>query len=151
MRPHGLQHTRLLSLWDSPGKNTGVGCHFLLQCMEVESDSEVAQLCPTLSDPMDCSLPGSSIHGIFRATVLEWGATAFSDPISSLLKLMSIELVMPSNYLILCCPLLPLPSVFPSIRVFSNESALRIRWPNPCITLRLIWRRKTHSKYAFYY
>ena len=62
--------------------------------MKVESESEVAQLYPTLSDPMDCSLPGSSIHGIFRATVLEWGATAFSDPISSLLKLMSIELVM---------------------------------------------------------
>jgi len=65
--------------WDSPGKNTGVGCHFLLQCVTVESESEVAQSYPTLSDPMDCSLPGSSIHGIFRATVLEWGAIAFSD------------------------------------------------------------------------
>ena len=60
--------------WDSPGKNTGVGCHFLLQCMKVKSESEVAQSCPTLSDPMDCSLPGSSIHGIFQAGVLEWGA-----------------------------------------------------------------------------
>ena len=78
VRPHGLQPTRLLRPWDSPGKNTGVGCHFLLQCMKVESESEVAQSCPTLSDPMDCSLPGSSIHGIFQATVLEWGATAFS-------------------------------------------------------------------------
>ena len=56
------------------GKNTGVGCHFLLQCMKVKSDSKVAQSCPTLSDPMDCSLPGSSIHGIFQAKVLEWGA-----------------------------------------------------------------------------
>jgi len=65
-------------LWDSPGKNTGVGCHFLLQCMKVKSESEVAQSCPTLSDPMDCSLPGSSVHGIFQARVLEWGATAFS-------------------------------------------------------------------------
>ena len=64
--------------WDSPGKNTGVGCHFLLQCMKVESESEVAQLCLTLSEPMDGSLPGSSIHGIFRATVLEWGAIASS-------------------------------------------------------------------------
>ena len=64
--------------WDSPGKNTGVGCHFLLQCMKVKSQSEVTQLCPTLSDPMDCSLPGSSIHGIFQARVLEWGAIAFS-------------------------------------------------------------------------
>ena len=55
--------------WDSPGKNTGVGCHFLLQCMRVKSESEVAQSCPTLSDPMDCSLPGSSVHGIFQARV----------------------------------------------------------------------------------
>ena len=65
--------------WDSPGKNTGVSCHFLLQCMKVKSQSEVAQSCPTLSDPMDCSLPGSSIHGIFQARVLEWGAIAFSE------------------------------------------------------------------------
>ena len=64
--------------WDSPGKNTGVGCHFLLQCMKVKSESEAAQSCPTLSDPMDCSLPGSSVHGIFQARVLEWGAIAFS-------------------------------------------------------------------------
>ena len=64
--------------WDFSGKNTGVGCHFLLQCMKVKSESEVAQPCPTLSDPMDCSLPGSSIHGIFQARVLEWGAIAFS-------------------------------------------------------------------------
>ena len=65
--------------WDSPGKNTGVGCHFFLQCMKVKSESEVAQSCPTLRDPMDCSLPGSSIHGIFQARVLEWGAIAFSN------------------------------------------------------------------------
>ena len=64
--------------WDSSGKNTGVGCHFLLQCMKVTSESEVAQSCPTLSDPMDCSLPGSSVHGICQARVLEWGAIAFS-------------------------------------------------------------------------
>ena len=63
--------------WDSPGKNTGVGCHFLLQCTKVKSESEVAQSCPTPSNPMDCSLPGSS-HGIFQARVLEWGAIAFS-------------------------------------------------------------------------
>ena len=62
--------------WDSPGKNTGVGCHFLLQCM---SESEVAQSCLTLCDPMDCSTPGSTIHGIFQARVLEWGAIAFSE------------------------------------------------------------------------
>ena len=78
VRPHRRQPTRLPSPWGSPGKNTGVGCHFLLQCMQVKSESEVAQSCPTLSDPMDCSLPGSSIHGIFQARVLEWGAIAFS-------------------------------------------------------------------------
>ena len=65
LRPHRQQPTRLPHPWDSPGKNTGVGCHFLLQCMKVESESEVAQSCPTLSDHIDCSLPGSSIHGIF--------------------------------------------------------------------------------------
>ena len=65
--------------WDSPGKNTGVGCHFLLQCMKVKSQSEVAQSCPTPSNLMDCSLPGSSVHGILQARVLEWGPTAFSE------------------------------------------------------------------------
>ena len=80
MQPHRWQPTRLPHPWDSPGKTTGVGCHFLLQYMKVksESESEVAQSCPTLSDPMDCSPPGSSIHGIFQARVLEWGAIAFS-------------------------------------------------------------------------
>ena len=65
--------------WDSPGKNTGVGCHFLLQCTKAKSEREVAQSCPNLSDPMDYSLPGSSIHAIFQARLLEWGAIAFSD------------------------------------------------------------------------
>ena len=78
VRPHRLQPTRLPHPWDSPGKNTGVGFHFLLQCMKVKSESEVAQLCPTLSDPIDCSLPGSSVHGIFQARVLEWIAISFS-------------------------------------------------------------------------
>ena len=71
MRPHRRQLTRLPRPWDSPGKNTGVGCHFLLQCMKVKSESEVAQSCPTLSDPMDCSLTGSSVHGILQASVLD--------------------------------------------------------------------------------
>ena len=78
VRPHRRQPTRLPCPWDSPGKSTGVGCHFLLQCMKVKSESKVAQSCPTLRDPMDCSLPGSSAHGIFQARVLEWGAIAFS-------------------------------------------------------------------------
>ena len=77
--PHRRQPTRLPSPWDSPGKNTGVDCHVLLQCMKVKSESEVAQLCLTLSNPMDCSLPGSSIHGIFQARVLECVAIAFSS------------------------------------------------------------------------
>ena len=80
MRPHRRQPTRLPRPWDSPGKNTGVGCHFLLQCMKVKSPSEVAQSCLTLCNPMDCSPPGSSVHGIFQARVLEWGAIAFSTP-----------------------------------------------------------------------
>ena len=78
VRPHRRQPTRLPHPGDSPGKNTGVGCHVLLQGVKVKSESEVAQSCPTLSDPMDCSPPGSSIHWIFQARVLEWDAIAFS-------------------------------------------------------------------------
>ena len=78
VRPHRQPPTRLLCPWDSPGKNTGVRCHFLLQFRKVKSASEVAQSCPTLSDLMDCSPAGSSIHGIFQARVLEWGCMAFS-------------------------------------------------------------------------
>ena len=146
--------------------------------MKVKSESEVTQSCPTLRDSTDCSLPGSSVRGIFQVRVLEWGAIAFSGstfwnnlngekfqkrissiqfsrsvvsdslqpmnrsmpglPVHHLLlefslpRLMSIELVMPSNHLIPCCPLLLLPSIFPSIRVFSNKSALRIRQPKYC-------------------
>ena len=79
VRPQRQQPTRLPCPRDSPGKNTGVGCHFLLQCMKVKSESEVAQLCLTPSDAMDCSPPGSTVHGIFQARALEWGAIAFSE------------------------------------------------------------------------
>ena len=140
VRPHGWQPTRLPRPWASPGKNTGVGCHFLLQCMKVKSESEVAQSCPTLSNPMDYSLPGSSIHGIFQARVLECQASLSITNSQSLLKLMSIKLVMPSNHLILCRPLLLLPSIFPSIRVFSNESVLP-NYYNCCSVI-------THSFYS---
>ena len=75
---HRWQPTRLCCPWDSPGKSAGVGCHCLLQCMKVKKESEVAQSCPTLSDPMDRRLPGSSVLGIFQARALEWGAIAFS-------------------------------------------------------------------------
>src|SRR5574337_1125488 len=79
VRSHRQQPTRLPRPWDSLGKNTGVACHVLLQCMKVKSESEVVQSCLTLSDPMDCSLSGYSIHGIFQARLLEWGAIAFSS------------------------------------------------------------------------
>ena len=89
VQPRRWKPTRFPHPWDSPGKNTGVGCHFLLQCMKVKSEREVAESCLTLCDPMDCSLPGSSVHGIFQARVLEWGALAFLDTI---LKIRNISL-----------------------------------------------------------
>ena len=92
VRPHRRQPTRLPCPWDSPGKNTGVGCHFLLQCMKVKSESEVAQSCLTLSNPKDCS-PPSSAHGIFQARVLEWGAIAFSSAWKWKVKVKSLSRV----------------------------------------------------------
>ena len=80
--PRRQQPTRLPCPWDSPGKNTGVGCHFLLQCMKVKSESGVAQSCLTLRYPMDCIPPGSSVHGILQAKVMEWVAIAFSEYLS---------------------------------------------------------------------
>ena len=82
MQPHRRQPTRLPSPWDSPGKNTGVGCHFLLQCMKVKRESEVAQSCLTLSDPMDYSLPGSSVHGIFQQEY--WSGLPLPSPLKML-------------------------------------------------------------------
>ena len=79
VQPHRRQPIRLPRPWDSPGKNTGVGCHFLLQCMKVKSESEVTQLCLTLSDPMDCSLPGSSVHWFSRQEY--WSGVALPSPI----------------------------------------------------------------------
>ena len=93
--------------WDSPGKNTGVGCHFLLQCVKVKSESEVAQSCLTLSNPMDCSPPGSSVHGIFQARVLEWGAFAFSIALTRQTfvgKVMSLLFNMLSRLVIVFLP-----------------------------------------------
>ena len=79
MRPHRRQPNSLPRPWDSPGKSTGVGCPFLLQRMKVKSESEVTQPCPTLSNPIDCSPPGSFIHGIFQVRVLQWVAIACSQ------------------------------------------------------------------------
>ena len=89
VQPHRRQPPRLPRLWDSPGKNTGVGCHFLLQCMKVKSEREIAQSCLTLRDPMDCSLPGSSVHGISQARVLEQGAISFSTLTPQIKSIMS--------------------------------------------------------------
>ena len=96
VQPHRRQPTRLPRPWHSPGKNTGVGCHFLLQCIKVKSENEFAQSCPTLRDPMDCSLPGSSIHGIFQARVLEWGATSCQQSTNSQTRI-GCQLFCPKN------------------------------------------------------
>ena len=98
VRPQKWQPTMLPRPWDSPGKNTGVGCHFLLRCVKVKSESEVTQLCLTVCDPMDCSLPGSFVHGIFQARVLEWGAIAFSHEWGS-------NEILNVNFLPRCCVL----------------------------------------------
>ena len=121
LRPQGRQHARLHRPWDSPGKNTGVGCHFLLQCMKVKTESEVAQSCLTLSDPMDCSPPGSSIHGIFPARVLEWGAIAFSDLVLSVINYSLSSLVSISRSLPLkASPDLLLPVLGPQCSVLQE-------------------------------
>ena len=100
VRPQRWQPTRLPHPWDSPGKNTGVGCHFLLQCMKVKSESEVAQSCPTLSNPMDYSLPGSFVQGIFQARVLEWSAIAFSLHMTTDLYMVPTILSFPEYHII---------------------------------------------------
>ena len=112
VRPQRRQPIRLPRSWDSPGKNTGLGCHFLLQCRKVKSEGEVAQSCPTLSDPMDCSLPGSSIHGIFQARVLEWVAIAFSRNIC-----LGICFIYSSVYVNPNLPVYPSPA-FPPDRIY---------------------------------
>ena len=135
VRPHRRKPTRLPCPWKSPGKNTGVGCHFLLQCMKVKSESEVAQSCPTLSNPMDCSLPGSSIHGIVQARVLEWGAIAFSnqgglpEPIAETTLLPSLHRPNKSRpiwgqQIILSTQLTSLFSSVPALNVVSKDDEI---------------------------
>ena len=136
LRPHELQPIRLLRPWGFPGENTGVGCHQETSIQSLGQDdplekgmanhfrifalrtsgqfSSVIQSCPTLCDPMDYSMPGFPVH----------------HQLPSLLQLMSIKSVMPSNHPTLCRPLLLLPLIFPSIRVFSSESVLHVRWPS---------------------
>ena len=117
VRPHRWQPTRLRRPWDSPGKNTGVGCHVLLQCMKVKSESEVAQSCLTLTDPMACSLSGSSTHGIFQARTLEWVAIAFTT--NSCLILNEVEVV-------------PFSSHFPHLCCSATQSCLTLSDPMDC-------------------
>ena len=140
VRPHRRQPTRLPRPWDSPGKNTVVGCHFLLQCMKVKSESEVAQLCRTISNPMDCSLPGSSVHGIFQSRVLEWGAIAFSisywfmyfKTCKWIRSLYSLNVLM-SN--IMKCPSLSLITVLVLIFTFSDINIAILAFKNSLYAL----------------
>ena len=141
VQSHRLQPTRLPHPWDSPGKNTGVGCHFLLQCMKVKSESEVAQSCPTLSDPMDCSLPASSIHRIFQARVLEWGAIVFS--ILTTYFLAYLIIILTSDYLckersqVIFFLLLP---IFCKVRIFCKQVVLFLETIKPIFIVKLhIW------------
>ena len=135
MQPHGLWPTKLLCPWDFPGKNTGVGCHFLLQGTFLTQGSNL-RLLHWEADSLPLSdLQFSSVQSLSRVRLFATPRTAARQASLSIinswssLKLMSIDSVMPSNHLILCCPLLLLPPIPPSIRVFSNESALHMRWP----------------------
>ena len=136
LRPHGLQPTMLLCPWDFPGKNTRVGCHFLLQeIFLIQGLTQVSCIIGRHFATRKAQVQFSSVQLLSRVWLFmtPW-TTAHHASLSttnswSLLKLISIESVMPSNHLILCHRLLLLPSIFPSIKVFSNESALHIRWP----------------------
>ena len=131
--PHRWQPTRLPHPWDSPGKNTGVGCHFLLQCMKVKSESEVAQSCLTLSDPMDCSLPGSSVPGILQARTLEWVTISFSNAWKWKVKVKSL-----SHVWLLATPWTAASQTPPSMGFSRQVYWSRVPLPSP--TYIYIWR-----------
>jgi len=133
VRPHRRQPTRLPPPWDSPGKNTGVGCRFLLQCTKVKSESEVAQLCPTRSDPMDCSLPSSSVQEIFQARVLEW----LYDPTIPLLGLYLDKTIIQKDT---CIPM-----------VIAAVSAIAKTWKQPKCPLTDEWMKKMWYIYKMEY
>ena len=131
MQPHRRQPTRLPNPWDSPGKNTGVGCHFLLQCMKVKSESEVAQSCPTLSDPMDCSPPGSSIS--YSAKLLQSPSLNSLSHTANSHQLSILQMVMYVSMLL--CPYIPhfpsspLPHVYKSVLyVWSSLQELAVKF-----------------------
>ena len=144
MRPHRWQPTRLPHPWDSPGKNIGVGCHFLLQRMKVKSESEVPQPCLTLSDPMDRSLPSSSVHGIFQARVLEWGVPLLSLTIYHILLKNSITVRIINIYAVQfssiaqLCPTLcdPMNNSMPGLPVhhqLSESPQTHVHWVSNAI------------------
>ena len=130
--PHRLWPTRLLCPWNSPGKNTGVCCHFLLQCMKVKSESEVAKSCPTLCDPMDCSPPGSSVHGIFQARTLEWVAISFSN-----VGKWKVKAKLLSHVQLLATPWTAAYQAPPSMGFSKQEYWSRVPLPSPKVELRL--------------
>ena len=118
--------TGLLHPWDSPGKNTGVGCHFLLQCMKVKSEGEVAQSYLTLRDPMDCSPPGSSVHGIFQARVLEWVTISFFLALTRQTfvdKVMSLLFNMLSRLAIAFLPRIKCLNFMAAVTIYSDFGA----------------------------
>ena len=130
VRPHTPQPTRLPCPWDSPGQNTGVDCHFSLQCMKVKSESEVAQSCLTLSNPMDRSPPGSSVHGIFQARVLEWGAIAFSEHIyTTMYEIRSDQLL--SHVRLFATPWTAAPQAPPSVGFSRQKYWSGVPLPSP--------------------
>ena len=126
VRPHRWQPARLRCLWNSPGKNTGEGCHFVLQCMKVKSESEVTQSYPTPSDPMDCNPPGSSVHGIFQARVLEWGAITFSLLVCAAAAAKSLQ-----SCLTLCDPIDGSHQASPSLGFSRQEHWSGLPFPSP--------------------
>ena len=134
MRPHRRQPTRLPHPWDSPGKNTGVGCHFFLPCMKVKSESEVSQSCPTLSDLMDCSLPGSSIHG--RRSTLPGKSAGVGCPLPSPVYWAAKLLSSFSRVQLCAIPETRLP--FPRILQARTLEGVAISFSNECTGLVLI-------------
>ena len=128
MWPHRWQPTRLPRPWDSPGKNTGVGWHFLLQCMKGKSESEVAQQCPSLRHPVDCSPPGSSVHGILQARVLEWVAIAFSSNtnLNSTINLLKYHITEISSSSSWCT--FSLATVSNKFNIFNNKYIPGLLW-----------------------
>ena len=143
VQPQRRQPTRLPCPWDSPSKNTGVGCHFLLQGMKVKSESEVAQSCPTLSDPMDCSPPGSPVPGILQARTLEWVAISFSNAWKWKVKVKSLSRVQ-----LLVTPWIGAYQVSPSMGFSRQEywSGLPLPYPLPCADGKVIAPPPTPKK-----